>query len=64
MCIRDSRDAYRAVKENLSAVESEDPQVNIESKRHLGATGNLALDQLQERLNAWTREALGTPPLQ
>ena len=47
------RDAYREVKQNLDKVELEDPDQNIRSKHHLGATGNLGLDRLGQRLTDW-----------
>jgi argininosuccinate lyase len=47
------RDAYKEIKSNLGSVEIEDAQENINSKTHLGATGNLGLDILAERLATW-----------
>ncbi len=47
------RDAYQEVKRNLEAVTVEDPLENIKSKTHLGATGNLGLKQLENRLRNW-----------
>ncbi|MCH2206470.1 MAG: hypothetical protein MK132_11430 [Lentisphaerales bacterium] len=47
------RDAYKEIKSNLKSVETEDPQENINSKTHLGATGNLGLDVLADRLKEW-----------
>ena len=47
------RDAYREVKSNLDKVGLEDPNENIKAKTHLGATGNVGLDQLKERLSNW-----------
>jgi argininosuccinate lyase len=37
------RDAYRQVAASLDKLEQIDPEKNIRSKRHLGATGNLGL---------------------
>ena len=45
------RDAYIEIKKSLDSVELEDPQENIDNKKHLGATGNLALDQLKKLLD-------------
>ena len=47
------RDAYKEIKSNLESVETEDAQENINSKTHLGATGNLGLDVLEKRLKEW-----------
>ena len=44
------RDAYRRIGLNLDALSDRDPVGNIQSKTHLGAPGNLALDLLDERL--------------
>ena len=48
------RDAYQEIKRNLDSVETEDPLENITQKTHLGATGNLGLDVLEERLKSWS----------
>ncbi|MCM8541382.1 MAG: lyase family protein [Lentisphaeraceae bacterium] len=47
------RDAYREIKANLASVENEDALQNIKEKTHLGATGNLGLDILEQRLKDW-----------
>ena len=47
------RDAYREVKNNLDKVNTENPQDTIKEKKHLGATGNLGLEQLAKRLDSW-----------
>jgi argininosuccinate lyase len=44
------REAYKQIGENLSKLENQDPVENIKSKTHLGATGNLDLKNLQNRL--------------
>ncbi|MCM8535682.1 MAG: lyase family protein [Lentisphaeraceae bacterium] len=47
------RDAYKEIKSNLNSVETEDAQENINNKTHLGATANLGLDILEQRLSEW-----------
>lgn len=44
------RDAYRQVGENLDALKNENAEDNIRGKTHIGATGNLQLDQFEKRL--------------
>lgn len=44
------RDAYQQVGENLGNLQGQDPAQNIKLKTHIGATGNLCLDQLRSRL--------------
>ena len=46
------RDAYRQVGENLDQVQNVNPVENIKSKTHLGSTGNLGLEMLEEQLTA------------
>lgn len=51
------RDAYREVAMNPSQVTLEDPVANILSKTHLGATGNLGIQENFARIEqcqAWT----------
>lgn len=44
------RDAYRQVAASVDSLQRIDPEKNIRSKRHLGATGNLGLARIaQER---------------
>ena len=47
------RDAYQEVKKSLDKVTLENPKDNIKSKKHLGATGNLGLEKLQEQLKVF-----------
>lgn len=42
------RDAYHHVKNNLSSLENINLVENIKSKKHIGATGNLMLDEILE----------------
>lgn len=44
------RDAYKQVGENLDKLEKQDPIKNIKSKKHIGATGNLCLEQYRKLL--------------
>ena len=46
------RDAYQQIGENLDQVKAVDPLENIKSKTHIGSTGNLGLEKLQERLES------------
>jgi len=46
------REAYKQVGLNLDKLASRDPVANILAKKHLGATGNLALDQLHALADA------------
>jgi argininosuccinate lyase len=46
------RDAYREIGKNLGALKDEDPVKNIKEKTHLGATGNLGLDQYNNSLKS------------
>lgn len=46
------RDAYQQVALNLQSVELGDPHTNIQSKTHLGATGNLGLDNVAKQIEA------------
>lgn len=45
------RDAYRQVGENLDQLKNEDAVENIKSKPHIGATGNLRLDDYGRQLS-------------
>ncbi len=44
------RDAYQEIGNNLNKLKSVDIDKNLKSKKHLGATGNLGLDLLQNKL--------------
>ena len=44
------RDAYQQVAANLEQLSSRDPVANIQSKTHIGATGNLGFDLLQQQI--------------
>lgn len=44
------RDAYRQVGENLDQLKNEDAVENIKSKTHIGATGNLRLDEYERMI--------------
>ena len=45
------RDAYQRTAQNLEQLASRDPLENIQSKTHLGATGNLGLDSIKLQIN-------------
>jgi len=45
------RDAYKKVVQNLEKVKMQNPIKNIESKKHIGATGNLGLNKSKLQLN-------------
>lgn len=45
------RDAYKEIGENLNTLEIQDVYENIKNKKHIGATGNLCLDQYQKTLH-------------
>lgn len=47
------RDAYKNVGINLGAVEGMDPVLNIRSKIHMGATGNLGFSLSVEKVQAY-----------
>lgn len=53
------RDAYRQVAQSIDQLEQIDPVVNIKSKRHLGASGNLQLPKIRQTLvkqQQWLRQ--------
>jgi argininosuccinate lyase len=54
------REAYKKVGENLDLVKNQDPVENIKSKTHIGSTGNLKLQDYDERIKtldqAWTTQ--------
>ena len=45
------REAYQKVGQNLDKLEQVDIDQSLKSKKHLGATGNLGLEKLQQQLN-------------
>ena len=45
------REAYKKVAKNLTKIQKIDPITNIQSKKHIGATGNLGLNKLKLQLN-------------
>ena len=49
------RDAYQEVAKRLDALKTEDPVANIRSRTHLGAPGNLGLDDLRTRIESEVR---------
>ena len=50
------RDAYRQVADHLDELEARDPRENIRSKTHMGAPGNLGLDEVRSRIKGeWER---------
>lgn len=44
------REAYKAMAMNLGKLANEDPTANIAKKKHLGATGNLGLENLEKTI--------------
>ena len=44
------RDAYRQVADHLDELQARDPRENIRAKTHLGAPGNLGLDQVRSEI--------------
>ena len=44
------RDAYKQIGMNIDKLAARDPQENILAKTHLGAPGNLRLNELRESL--------------
>lgn len=49
------RDAYRAVSKKIYRLKRTDPEKNILSKKHLGATGNLGLAKLEKQIKEQLR---------
>lgn len=45
------RDAYKKVAYNIKNVKKIDPADNVNSKKHIGATGNLGLDKAKSKLS-------------
>ena len=45
------REAYKKVAKNLTKIQKIDPITNIQSKKNIGATGNLGLNKLKLQLN-------------
>jgi argininosuccinate lyase len=52
------RDAYKEVGTNLESLKNKDPVKNIKSKTHTGATGNLGLDNIEERIKEEEKDLL------
>lgn len=52
------RDAYKEVGTNLESLKNKDPVKNIKSKTHTGATGNLGLDKIEERIKEEEKDLL------
>ena len=50
------REAYQKVAKNIEEVKMQDPIKNIQSKKHIGATGNLGLDKLKQTLKSLNAE--------
>lgn len=50
------RDAYAEAAKNMGRLKKIDPVKNIQSKKHLGATGNLGLDKLSRTIMSANRE--------
>ncbi len=46
------REAYKKVAENMNKVKKINPEENILSKKHIGATGNLGLEKLISHLSS------------
>jgi argininosuccinate lyase len=46
------RDAYRQVAKEIATLDAGDAPASLEARVSFGAPGNLALDQLERRLNA------------
>ncbi len=52
------RDAYKEVGINLELLKNKDPIENIKSKTHTGATGNLGLDKIEDKIKEEEKEIL------
>lgn len=50
------RDAYKETAKNIKNLPKIDPVKNIQSKKHLGATGNLGLDKLKQTIKSANSE--------
>ena len=50
------RDAYIQTAKNMEKLEKIDPAKNIQSKKHLGAAGNLGLDKLKRAIKSANAE--------
>jgi len=44
------RDAYKQVAKNLGSLKNIDPVKSIQSSKHIGATGNLGLDDIKSKI--------------
>lgn len=63
------RDAYKLVASSLESLETEDPKQVLESRTHLGATGNLGLEILTKNLNhaslySWMKQYSPSKPME
>ncbi|MEM2874743.1 MAG: argininosuccinate lyase [Candidatus Hadarchaeales archaeon] len=52
------RDAYRKVASELDRLEMEDPVKNIMSKKHVGAPGNLRIEELMKQISSEKKSLL------
>ena len=50
------REAYKQVAKNIGKLKKIDPVKNIMSKKHIGATGNLGLDKVEQKITRITKE--------
>ncbi len=50
------RDAYKKIGESLGALKSRDVLSNIRLKKHIGSTGNLRLDDYEEKIKNFVKE--------
>ena len=46
------RDAYKKISEQQANMQRTDPIKNIKSKKHIGATGNLGLENIKSKINS------------
>lgn len=50
------RDAYRHIGDNIDQLSAENPVENIKAKKHVGATGNLELDQYRTEITNMSKK--------
>lgn len=50
------REAYQKVAKNIEEVKKQEPIKNIQSKKHTGATGNLGLEKIKQKIKAMNAE--------
>ena len=50
------REAYQKVAKNLEKIKIQDPVKNIQSKKHIGATGNLGLNKIKQQIGSMNAE--------